>query len=359
MTKTKVCVTGGSGFLGSWCVKTLLSEPDKYDVVTTVRTESKAKFLRSLPNADTNLTIIPNVELTGESAKGKFEEVFEGCYAVLHTASPYYFEMEIEDRVVRPAVEGTRNVLDACAAEGSTVKRVIITSSTAAVFANFSTYPEDHVYDEKDWSPEDLLRSKKQFYALSKTLGEKAAWDMSKIEGCPYTLTCINPTVILGPLLPGLSYINTSALPVLKYFDGSMSKIENLCKAVVDVRDVAQAHVNAIFAKEADGKRFMMIGACPHMKEVAEIVRGADDILSDEMRANVPTEMGEVAAPMMGQRPPNKILYTCEASEKVLGIKYRDLNEMVTSLMKSLMENGYTSSGEYSTATMGSSDPKQ
>lgn len=94
----------------------------------------------------------------------------------MHTASPFFNSNTEEDALVRPAVEGTLAILEGCLAAG--IKDIIITSSTATVFAK--SVAEDHVFTEDDFSDEDMLRKNKVFYPLSKVLAEKAALDFGR-----------------------------------------------------------------------------------------------------------------------------------------------------------------------------------
>ena|SRR3990167_1074707 len=113
--------------------------------------------------------------------------------------------------LLKPAKEGTLNVLRSVA-KAPSVKRVIVTSSVAAIAYNGGRLPSDHVYSGADWSHEDYLREKGFWYPLSKTLAEKAAWDFIKdlkASGREITLATVNPTLVVGPMLQ--STLNTSS----------------------------------------------------------------------------------------------------------------------------------------------------
>mmetsp|Transcript_42258 Transcript_42258/g.122146 ORF Transcript_42258/g.122146 Transcript_42258/m.122146 type:complete len:350 (-) Transcript_42258:65-1114(-) len=333
-----VCVTGGSGFLGSWCVKLLLDEG--YRVRATTRDAGKAEYLKKLPGAAERLQIFGGVDLL---QPGSFDEAISGCPAVLHTASPFYMQDGSEEKLVTPAVEGTRNVLDACRRLG--VRRVALTSSTAAIYVNYGTLPAEHVYTEEDWSPEDLLRERKNWYCLSKLLAERLAWEMSREPGCPYELAVLHPTLIWGPMLPGQPHLNTSANALAGYMDGTAKEIENGCKTVVDVRDVARAHLEAVRREGAGGKRFLLVAGSPHFKEVAEYIR---DALPADLQKNVPTQVSDKLGPtVMGAPPPNPVLYSTAAAEGVLGVTFVTVQEQVKTMVQSMLENGFTGTAQY------------
>lgn len=299
----------------------------------------KAEYLSKLPGAHERLKIFAGVDLL---SPGAYEEAMTGCESVLHTASPFFIGSE--ENLVAPAVEGTRNVLSTCKKLG--VKYVVLTSSTASVFANYGALSNDHIYTSNDWSPEDIIRQNKNYYCLSKTLAERLAWEMSQEEGCPYQLAVMNPTLILGPVLPGQPHLNTSQAFVVDFLDGSMPILENACRTLVDVRDVAEAHVAAIERDNVMGKRFLLISCSPHRFEIARVVR---DAVPEGLKQNVPSTISETPPGVMyGQAPPLPILYDASPSVDILGIQYHTLEEMIQSSVETLLANGFDNKNQYS-----------
>jgi nucleoside-diphosphate-sugar epimerase len=326
----KVLVTGGSGFLGSWCVKVCLDRG--YTVHTTVRSAEKAAFLKKLRGADDRLKVFDGVDLM---APGAFDAPTEGCETVLHTASPFFHDGETEEALVPPAVEGTRTVLQSCTKAG--VKTVVLTSSIAAMLLH--TCPSGTVLTSDIWSDEAKCRETNNWYCLSKTLAEKLAWEMSKEEGCPWKLAVMNPCLILGPMLPGQPSLNTSSNVLVKFFDGSLGqKCTDTCIDMVDVRDVAEAHIAAIGNEKAMGQRFLLWADAPRRIEVAGMIRG---LVPEGMAANVPTEVEPRESP--GQPIPTD----CSPARDILAISFKVAAEMVPDTAKQLLENGYTSVSQY------------
>lgn len=71
--------------------------------------------------------------------------------AVFHTASPFHDNfVDPVDGLLKPAINGTKNILHAIKAYAPTCKRVVITSSFAAI-VNPNRPPK--IYDESSWNP--------------------------------------------------------------------------------------------------------------------------------------------------------------------------------------------------------------
>ena len=264
VTHAPVLVTGASGFIASHIVGQLLARG--YRVRGTVRSLKKEKDLaplRALPGADERLELVEADLLT----PGAYDGPAAGCEYVLHTASPYTLEAKDPQRdLVDPAVGGTRHVLAACKRAG-TVKRVVLTSSMAAI----TDEPEgDHVLTEDDWNDKSTLD--RNPYYLSKTLAERAAWAFVDEEAPPFDLVVINPFLVIGPSVgPGL---NTSNQLFVDLLAGTYPGVMSLTFAFVDVRDVADAHVRAMETPSARG-RYICAGAAVPMRELVQIVSDA------------------------------------------------------------------------------------
>ena len=100
--KGRVCVTGGSGFLGSWIVKLLLERG--YVVHATTRRMEKAGFLKDMEGSN-HLTLFDGCDFT---IPHSFDDAIQGCDAVIHCASPFFLAGATRQDLVEPAVAGTK-----------------------------------------------------------------------------------------------------------------------------------------------------------------------------------------------------------------------------------------------------------
>jgi nucleoside-diphosphate-sugar epimerase len=266
----KILVTGGSGYLASWVVKQLLEEG--YDVHTTVRDlagASKYTHLTQLASLFPGKLTVFEADLT---VKGSFDHAVRGCSIVIHTASPFKIS-GIKDsmkELVDPAVQGVQNVFES-AIQSGTVHRIVLTSSAAAVYGDAVdiNFTESGIFTEKHWNT--TSSPDHQPYSFSKTMAEKEAW---KIAGAhpDLELNVINPGFVLGPsVTQRTDSISISIIDQLisgKFRTG----VPKGMHAVVDVRDVAIAHLRAAFSPDS-GYRFI---AAPHhttFLEMAAIVK--------------------------------------------------------------------------------------
>lgn len=258
----RVLLTGASGYIASFVTKALLEKG--YLVRGTVRNPAQSAelaHLRNLPGAGERLELVRADLLT----PGAFDAHVDGCDFVLHTASPY--KMNVKDPqkdLVEPALLGTRNVLGA-AVRSNCIKRVVVTSSMAAIT---DEPDENHVLTEADWNEKSSLGRNPYYY--SKTVAEREAWAIAERTKPAWDLVVINPFLVIGPAMT--SALNPSNQVFADILGGVYPGIMNIVWGFVDVRDVAKAHVLALETPAAKG-RYICAGDRVSMREVVGLLR--------------------------------------------------------------------------------------
>lgn len=265
-------VTGVSGYLGSHVAKQLLEAG--YRVRGTVRNldnEAKVAPLKNLvPNAKSPLELVA-ADLTKDEG---WKEAIEGCTGVMHVASPFpdmTTRTVPEEDLLVPAKEGTLRVLKAVAEQNGAVKRVVLTSSFAAVFGETAADPNKK-YNEEDWT--DSESPTLDPYTKSKTVAEKTAWDYIKElpDEQKFELAVVNPTLIMGPPLMEAHRSATSVNIMASIVNKTYPGVPKVQFPVCDVRDVARAHVKALTVPEAAGNRHIILTDCMWYKDIAASV---------------------------------------------------------------------------------------
>jgi dihydroflavonol-4-reductase len=266
MSEHLVLVTGGSGFVATYCIEQLLRTG--YNVRTTVRSLSREPDVRAILKAagaprPEALTFVA----TDLGADQGWKDAAADCRYVLHVASPFPPKVpRHEDELIVPAREGALRVLRAARDTG--VKRVVMTSSFGAV--GYGHKPRTAAFTEADWT--DIGGSGVAAYPKSKTIAERAAWDFIAREGGKLELAVVNPVAIFGPVLSA-DYA-PSILLVKRLLDGAVPACPRLFFGAVDVRDVADLHLRAMTNPAASGERFIgMAGGSLSLLDVAKILK--------------------------------------------------------------------------------------
>jgi dihydroflavonol-4-reductase len=255
---TRVAVTGGSGFLAGWCITQLLARG--HEVVATVRSPQRETGVRAAVGAtSTEPLSFRVVDMCGDDG---WDDALAGCEVVLHVASP----MSGADAgtMVTDAVEGTLRVL--AAADNAGVRRVVMTSACAAATPAGSQL--SGTVDETCWSDADEMGL--SAYRRSKTLAERAAWDFVA-GGRSFSLTTILPAAVFGPARSASAVGPLGLIGAL--LDGSANAIPRLGFEIVDVRDVAAAHLLAMTSAGAESQRFIVSGQLLWYGDIADILR--------------------------------------------------------------------------------------
>ena len=300
-----VLVTGGSGYIAGWIIVQLLEQG--YRVRTTVRSQSREAAVRNAVSGQVNpegrLSFAVADLLTDDGWSG----AVDGCRYVIHVASPMG-QGEPKADLLRPAREGTIRLLKAARDAG--VERVVLTSSTVAA-KSLPKHGEapSAATNESTWTdPEEKGLSS---YARSKTLAERAAWEYAgQITGTP-ELTTILPGMVLGPVMTGK--ISGSVELISRMLTGRVPALPRIGFSIVDVRDLAALHIQAMRAPEAAGQRFLGVGDFLWMEDMAKLLRDQ----FGQQASKVPTRRlpdfilriaalfqneARFMAPMLGQR---------------------------------------------------------
>lgn len=338
-TSRPICVTGASGFVASHIVEQLLAAG--HHVRGTVRDPAgkACAHLKRLPGADERLQLVPADLLEPD---GWLRAVGD-CEYVLHTASPYVLDVADPQRdLVDPAVQGTRNVLAACAASG-TVRRVVLTSSMAAV----TDEPDsERILTEDDWNTSSSLTRNPYYY--SKTMAEREAWRVARQHAL--SLVVINPFLIIGPSLsPGL---NTSNALFADLLNGTYPGIMRLVWGFVDVRDVARAHVRAMEQPAAAG-RYLCAAGTISMREVVELLSHAGYARFALPKLGLDCPAGDYAVRLSSYFQPKGVgsylrthigrtpRFDTRKIKQQLGLDFRSLEETIRDTVADVVRQGH------------------
>ncbi len=335
-----VLVTGGSGFLGSWCLVELIRRG--YRARTTVRDPKRETEVRAMLASEVDVGDRLSVLTADLTADTGWDDAARGCDFVLHVASPFPpAQPKDPDELIVPAREGTLRVLRAGLEAG--VKRIVVTSSSAAV-RNSGVTPPPRPLTEEDWT--DPANPHLTPYARSKTIAELEAWELVRNASEVERLSVINPGAILGPVLSDdLSY----SLEVIERMLKGMPGVPRLGFSFVDVRDVADMQLAAMIAPEAAGERFLAAGPFLWMSEVAAILRDRLGAAAAKVpKRTVPNLLVRGMARLdpglrsvvgeLGQR----VDYSTDKARTRLGWSPRPIEETVVDCARSLMRQGVT-----------------
>ncbi|MEF2548309.1 aldehyde reductase [Aurantimonas sp. E1-2-R+4] len=332
-----VLLTGISGFIAKQVALELLAAG--YRVRGTVRSAGKAAFVRdTLEKAGRAVDRLEFVDADLTQDNG-WDAAVAGCRFVVHTASPFPARQSKDRYALVPIARGgTLRVVEAASRAG--VERIVLTSSVAAIYYGHGAKRGAH-YSEADWS--NVESSDISDYAVSKTEAERAAW--KAVEAGGPELAVVNPAFVLGPLLDRET--GTSADLIRTMLMGRLPAVPDITFGIVDVRDVARAHLQAMTVPNAAGRRFILCGGSLSMMEIGQAIALADPSAGSRMPKLVLPDFlvrtiavfaaqARAAVPELGRR---KTLAT-KAAEQTLGIDFRPPGEAIAAMVRSLKQLG-------------------
>ena len=341
----RILVTGASGFIASYVIQQLLQSGHQVrGTVRSLQDEAKVQAVRALcPDAQHPIELV-EANLCQTDC---WATAVRGCTHVLHLASPVPdSEPSNEAEVILPAIQGVLEVLRACA-KSNQVRRVVLTSSIFAVSGGLT----GGRFTEADWA--DVAESYMNAYTKSKVLSERAAWEFVTghwntvmAKGQKLELVTINPGYVIGrPLVEGLHSHQRLTKDLLE------PQLPFLLEAhlpLVDVQDVATAHIRAISAPQVAGKRIIVHARSMWMRDIAQIC--AEEF--DPQGYNVPlTEGPNVIMKLLSVFQKDMRTLTCglgQANEfdnsrmrTLLQIEPRDIRASIVATCYTMIELGY------------------
>ncbi len=343
MSAKKVLVTGVSGYIASWVVKHLLDRG--YTVHGTVRSlqnQEKVSHLMSLAEGSHGILKLFEADLL---EPGSFAKAMEGCEYVIHTASPF-FVAGVKDpmkQLIKPAKEGTQNVLDT-ATRMPSVKRVVVTSSVAAIMgdAKEGGALPNKTFTDKHWNTSSTVNHRP--YAFSKTVAEKTAWKIAKDQS-QWDLVTINPGFVFGPSLSKRSD-STSVNFVMDLANGKfLFALPEMYSSIVDVRDVSLLHVLAMENPQASG-RYIGVAAVETFFQIGQILKREIGGGYKWPAMQAPKWLAKLVGPLFGQSRKeieNNVGFPYQfdhSRSRELGLSYRPVEELGLRNLEQLIADG-------------------
>ncbi|KAI6098273.1 hypothetical protein EDD16DRAFT_1718721 [Pisolithus croceorrhizus] len=327
---SKVLVSGANGYIAMWVIRDLLEHG--YAVRGSVRSAQKGEYIRKyFADYGDKLELVVVEDITRE---GAFDEAVKGVDAIAHTASPVYATGDM----VETAVKGTIGVLQSALQFGRSIKRVVYTSSAAAVMREMD---QPATFTEEDWNLPVVNALKEQGenapsavkYRASKVLAEQAAWSFVKEHQheISWDLTVVNPTYVFGPAIHEVADPTSLNFSARLFYDrvADSAQPDEVAKQLpsitistwVDVRDLGQAHRRALETQEAGGERIIVnAGPCSWQDFI-----DAANSLDPPPHLSKPLPKGD---PGLGSQHTPVRSFDNSKSQRILGMKYRSVAEV-------------------------------
>ncbi|KAG7192396.1 uncharacterized protein KQ657_001795 [Scheffersomyces spartinae] len=339
-----VFITGVSGYI-ALNVALQLSEKG-YHIVGTVRTKDKGEYLVRQLGADKfSYEIV--TDLDKENCFDEALAAHPEVTVVLHIASPCFFTTTDAERdILKPAIEGTKNILSGILRKAPQVRRVVHTSSDSAIMS----FKEEHVptktFDETTWNEntyEDSLVSPFEAYYGSKALGEKYAWKFVKENPVNFTLATICPSYVFGPQpfdepFGGKSFVNASNEEILGLLSlKSEEEFEDLTGGYIYCRDIARAHIEAFERDDLVGKRLLVTNGSFGSQYILDLIHKMfPQLASSVIKGPNPGQGKEVMASKLAKVDNSR-------TRKLLTWGFKDLEDIVKETVQQFLNNTQSS----------------
>jgi nucleoside-diphosphate-sugar epimerase len=345
-TSAPVLVTGATGYVAGWIVEGLLEAGvTVHAAVRDPGDERKTASLEALAGVLPGAIRFFKSDLLEE---GSYAEAMAGCRVVMHTASPFTTRVrDPQTELVDPALLGTRNVLQE-ADRTESVRRVVLTSSCVAIYtdaADCRDAPGGRLTEDV-WNSTASLSY--QPYAYSKTVAEQEAWRIARAQS-RWNLVVINPSLVIGPGI-GARPTSESFSIVRRLGDGSLKTgAPRVGFGVVDVRDVAQAHIAAAFVPDANG-RHIVSGHETNLLELGQVLLAKYGSEYPIPRRALPKWLAWLIGPLVARGTTRRFVARNvdipfradnSRSRRELGVTYRPMQESMEQMFQQMIDAGH------------------
>ena len=322
----KFLVTGGTGYIGSACIRRLLGEG--HEVRATTRNMALAKKITDYwhkSNVQVSNLSWHELDLLNENG---WKSVVDGCDIVLHVASPVPKSLNVGfEELVVPAAKGVDVIMTNVA--GSTVKRVVLTSSIAAIRNSIMPMKS---YDHTSWS--DLSNSNISSYAFSKTYAEMLAWRHKSLSKAMPELVAIHPGFVIGaPAFPEAR--SASVNMVKRILNAKFPLVMPLYFNMVALDDVVDLHLASALASAVDRQRFPCCGDAVSIPEICNWLYEAG-LLKKRYSFNCPKLLVPKKYSVFFN---DNVHINCENSISQLGWKQSSIKKAIIGMAKYIRNN--------------------
>ncbi|KAK9322287.1 NAD(P)-binding protein [Lipomyces orientalis] len=337
----KILVSGANGFIGTWIVRVLLKRG--YSVRAAVRNEAKGKpLLEAYRSYGDKLQLW----VVGDIGKdGAFDEAVQGVDGIIHAASPINVTVAEPKEIIQPAVKGVVGMLTSAFKHGSSVQRIVFTSSCAAILP---LSVESVTVSEMNWNEASIIEcdekgkdaSRLSKYSASKTLAEKAAWDFYEKHKSEvnWDISVINPPWVFGPVIHDVTTVDTLNSSCKRWYDalakgdfGGYSPLTSPGHGWADVRDVAEAHVRALEVPAAGSERIIICAG-------SFVWQDWLDVANSMSPYPWPSNTLAIGTPGAIQRA---ITFDTSKEKEILGIKFKTMEELTRDTLADYERRGW------------------
>lgn len=342
--KNPILVTGATGYIASWVIKQLLEQGHTvHATVRDLKKQNSYAHLNKIADQSSGTIQFFEANLLNE---GSFDDAMKDCEIVIHMASPFLvtnFKDPIKD-LIDPAIKGTENVLNSVNRTDS-VKRVVVTSSIASTYGDAIDIlkTKNNLFDESDWNTTSSAEHQPYYY--SKVAAERKAWEM-QIAQSRWDLVCVNPALVVGPSLTPMT--KSGSVEVLQQFGNGMTRfgVPKIWSALVDVRDVAEAHLKAAFQANVKG-RYILSSKSLTLLEMGQVFRRHFGNKYPFPKMETPKFLVKAVGPFIGHSRKYvelnvgyPIYFNAQKSIDELGMKYRNVEDSLIEHFQQLIDDG-------------------